>query len=82
MTKEKEIFHTSPHFGEMSKEELNLYLDFLAKVMFNLDGFEVWEAENIFSEEDDSKWNEEATWRYKKLIQEKIDLQNKVYGNF
>lgn len=82
MKKTKEVVYSNKNFGDLCKEELEMYLDFLAKTMFNLDGFEVWEAENVFSEEDNNKWDSEVIERYKILIEEKTKLENKIYGNF
>lgn len=78
----KEVVYQHPNFSNLSKEELDLYLDFLAKVMNNLNGFEVWEVENVYSEDEIPKWNEEVIERYKGIIEEKTKLENKIYGNF
>lgn len=82
MKKTKEIIYQHPNFSNLSKEELDLYLDFLAKIMHSLNGFEVWEAENVHSEEEQPEWEKEAIERYKGLIEEKTKLENKIYGNF
>lgn len=81
MGKEK-AFIKHKNFGELSKEEVLLYLDFVANVMYNLNGFEVWEAENVHDKDDDAKWDTEAAERYGKIIDAKCKLENKIYGNF
>lgn len=80
MKKPKDVFYIHKNFSELSKKELDLYLDFLAKVMSNLNGFDVWEAENIFSEEDTDKWNRMVIERYTALIEEKNKLENEIYN--
>ncbi|MEM5592886.1 hypothetical protein AAHH67_15965 [Niallia circulans] len=68
-------------FGDLSEKELTMYLDFLATVMFNMDSFDAWEAENIINDEYTDKCNEEMVARYNDLIREKTKLENKMYGN-
>lgn len=69
----------SKNFLDASNREMSLLLDFLEEVLFNLNGFEVWECENTFSDEDSDKWTEEVVERYKILIEEKEKLEDKLF---
>lgn len=64
------------NFNDLSEKELDTYLTFLYKVLFNLDGFDVWTAENCFS--DDWKWNKEALERYNALLGLRRDLDDQL----
>lgn len=78
MSKQKNVIYTHEHFKNLSKEKLDAYLNFAANVLFNLNGFDVWEAENVFSEEDEEKWDKEVIERYNSLIEERNKLDDKI----
>ena len=81
MTNKKEIVYSTRKFGELSKSELDVYLDFSADVLHLLNGFDVWYAENCFAEEDDKKYEKEVLKRFEVLIDLKDELEIKVYNN-
>lgn len=79
---EKNTFYTHKNFGELSKEELDLYLEFLADTLHKLSGFDVWEAENVHDESDAKKWEEKALSLFTEIHDSKYHLEDSIYGNF
>lgn len=69
-------YHKNP--GSMTQEKLDLFLDFVSDTAFVLSSFEVWEAENCHSIEDNEKWNKETSYRFSRLIKLKEELDYEI----
>lgn len=76
----KYIYHHD-YFGHLTKEDLDIYFDFIGEVIYNLNGFDVWVAENIFNENDSKKYDKEIIERYELLLELRDELEDKLYGD-
>lgn len=75
-----EIAYSHKRFPDLNEKQLDAYLDFLSRALFILNDFEVWEAENVFDEDDSEKWEKKVMKSFQTLIKEKTELEDKIYG--
>lgn len=77
----REVTINHSKFGEMTIEELRYILDFASNALSVMNGFEVWEAENIFSQEDDTEWNKKVIEDFTKLMGHHDTYETNLFGS-